>query len=60
MKYQIWISNSNSGLSGLVKTYPFKLQAYIWCWMNGYVNKAGRFGYFLNENVRIEEVKIDN
>ena len=55
MKYQIWTKGKDN--MGLVKTYSFKLQAYIWCWLNGYVYKAGRFGYILDERVEIWEVE---
>ena len=54
MKYQVWIKGDE--LTGLVKTYPFKIQAYIWCWLNGYVVNAGRYGYWLVDKVEIKEV----
>ena len=53
MKYEVWTKGKD--LMGKVKTYPFKLQAYIWCWLNGYVNKVGSYGYSLDERVEIKE-----
>lgn len=55
MKYQIWTKGGDC--MGLVRSYPFKLQAYIWCWLNGYVYKTGRFGYILDDRVEIKEVE---
>jgi hypothetical protein len=42
----------------VVKTYPFKLQAIIYCFLNGYVT-SGRGWYFLNPYVKINEVEND-
>lgn len=50
-KYQVWVRTG--GFNVLAKTYPHKLQAYVWCWLNGYVNKAGRLGYILDDRVEI-------
>ena len=55
MSYQIW--NVGTFRPYKLKSYPFKLQAYIWCWLNGYVYKAGKFGYILDERVEIWEVE---
>ena len=55
MSYQIW--NVGALRPYKLKSYPFKLQAYIWCWLNGYVYKAGRFGFILDERVEIWEVE---
>ena len=57
MKYEIWIKTH--GCVCMVKEYPFKLQAYIWCWLNGYVMTMGGYGYFLNSEVEIKEVNND-
>ena len=54
-KYQVW--TKGKGKMGLVKEYPFKLQAYIWCWLNGYVINVGRYGYALDGRVEIQEVE---
>ena len=54
MKYQIWITSGEYTV--LRKTYPTKTQAYIWCWLNGYVYRAGRYGYWLHPDVEIKEV----
>lgn len=51
--YQVWVKGKDN--EGLVKIYPYKLQAYIWCWLNGYVNRASRYGYILDERVVIKE-----
>ena len=60
MKYAVRVRSTKLPfLWNIVKVYPFKLQAYIWCWMNGYVIKAGRYGYFLNGEVEIIEVCND-
>lgn len=42
--------------NAVVKEYPFKLQAVIYCFLNGYVS-TGKGWYFLNPKVRISEVK---
>jgi len=55
MSYQIW--NVGTLRPYKLKSYPFKLQAYIWCWLNGYVYKAGRLGYILDERVEIWKVE---
>lgn len=38
------------------KSYSFKLQAIIWCVLNGYVS-LGRGRYFLDPNIKIKEVE---
>lgn len=50
--YQVIVNNK------VVKTYPFKLQAIIYCFLNGYVT-SGRGWYFLNPDVKISEVDIE-
>lgn len=52
MSYQVWLKGKEN--MGLVKTYPFKIQAIIWCFLNGYVN-SGRGWYFLDDRVKIQE-----
>ena len=47
----------NTETNNVLKTYPHKLQACIWCWLNGFVCWGGRFGYFLDGRVRISEVE---
>ena len=56
-QYQVWVKSKEN--TGLIKTYPYKLQAYTWCWLNGFVVKAGRYGYWLNDRVEIKEVCDD-
>lgn len=46
--WQVWTKKD-----GLIREYPLKLQAYIWCWLNGYVVNAGRYGYWLVDNVKV-------
>jgi hypothetical protein len=41
----------------ILKEYPYKSQAYIYCWLNGYVNYAGRYGFLLSDEVEIREVE---
>ena len=47
---------------GLVKTYPFKIQAVIWCFLHGFVYSGfedfqnKRF-YILDEHIEIRRVK---
>lgn len=48
--YQVVVNNTT------VKTYPFKIQAIVYCFMNGYVT-SGRGWYFLNQKVYIKEVE---
>lgn len=48
--YQVTVNNT------VVKTYPFKIQAIIYCILSGYVT-SGRRWYFLNERVKISEVE---
>ena len=40
------------GLDEVLKVYPFRLQAVIWCFLNGYVN-YGRGQYFLSPGIKI-------
>lgn len=54
-KWQVWeIGKENSAL---LKEYPFKSQAIIYCWLNSHVMYAGRYGYILDNKVEIVEVK---
>ena len=55
MKYQVWVASGEYTV--LRKTYPTKTQAYIWCWLNGYVYRAGRYGYWLHPDVEIKEIR---
>lgn len=48
-KYEIWIT-SKDGKKRLFKSYPHKLQAVIWCFLNNFVS-SGRGCYFLDENI---------
>jgi hypothetical protein len=51
--YQVIVNNK------VVKTYPFKIQAIIYCFMNGYVT-IGRGWYFLDDRVKISECEVNN
>ena len=53
-KYEIWIT-SKDGKKRLFKSYPHKLQAVIWCFLNNFIN-SGRGHYFLDERIEIREV----
>ncbi len=46
--YEIWLNNT------LVKSYPYKAQAVMWCFLNKYVNHWRRT-YFLDPRVEIKE-----
>lgn len=52
--YEVWLKGKD--LKGLVKRYPFRIQAVMWCFLNGYINNCGRFGLCLNDKVEIIEV----
>lgn len=47
----------NKRFKGILKIYPLRLQAYIWCWTHDYVYRAGRYGYVLDDRISIEEVE---
>lgn len=49
--YQVTVNNT------IVKEYPFKLQAIIYCFLNGYVT-SGRGWYFLDDRVKISEREV--
>lgn len=54
--FEIYVNNIK------VKTYPFKIQAIIYCFLNGYITTStGDFKdkqwYFLNPKVKINSVK---
>ena len=51
-KWQVWSKESST----LLKEYPFKSQAIIYCWLNNNVMYAGRYGYILDDKVEIVEV----
>lgn len=53
-KYQIWIKGKEK--MGLIKTYPYKIQAVIWCFLNKFVNKGGKY-YFLDPKIIIKEIQ---
>lgn len=53
MIYEIWHHNK------ILKTYYFKIQAIIWCYLNGFVN-YGRNEYWLDENIKIKELKSND
>ena len=39
----------------IIKTYPFKIQAIIWCYLHGFVS-TGRKYTFLDDKIEIVEV----
>jgi hypothetical protein len=44
----------------IVRTYPHRLQAVVWCYLNGLVSRIGKWGNCLQSNVKIEEIKEGN
>lgn len=52
-RYEVWLYDVR-----ILKSYPFKLQAIIWCVLNGYVS-VGRGQYFLDPKIKIKEVMKD-
>lgn len=50
--YELYFNNT------LVKTYPYKIQAIIYCFLSGWVS-TGYGWYFLDERVKINEVQND-
>ena len=46
--YQVTVNNTP------VKTYPFKIQAVVYCFLNGYVS-TGKGWYFLNPKIKIRK-----
>ena len=52
--YEIWLIGKEK--RGLLKRYPFKIQAIIYCLLKGYVYDFGRFGLVLRKDISIEEV----
>lgn len=40
----------------LEKVYKHKIQAYIYCMLKGYIYSGGRFGLFLDPNIKIHKV----
>lgn len=54
--YNVYVNNT------LVKSYPFRIQAVIYCYMNGYVYEGGydfdnRWYRVLDPRVKIREVR---
>lgn len=46
----------NTETNNVLKTYPNKYQAIIWCYLNGFACCVGRLGTFLDGRVAIREV----
>lgn len=59
MSWQVWTSN-NRGVWKCAKSYPYRIQAVIWCYMHGYAINMGRYGQALNNNVKIVGVGKDS
>lgn len=53
--YEIWLTGKDK--KRLLKRYPFKIQAIIYCLLKGYVYDLGRFGLVLREDISIKEGK---
>ena len=52
MYHNVYVNNTK------VKSYPFKIQAVIYCYMNGYVNEGGHdfdngWYIFLDDKVKV-------
>ena len=50
--YSVYVNNTK------VKSYPFKIQAIIYCYMHGYVNSGGydmdnNWYYFYDDRVKV-------
>ena len=50
--YQVILNNN------VIKSYPYKIQAVIWCFLNGYVYSGGydfdnKRYYFLDDSIKI-------
>ena len=54
-QYEIWVTDK-SNIPTYIKTYPYKLQCWIWAMMHGYINR-GRNMYFKDERLDIREVE---
>lgn len=54
-QYEIWVTDK-SNIPTYIKTYPYKLQCWIWAMMHGYINR-GRNMYFKDERLDIKEVE---
>lgn len=57
------IRKTLKGTERIVREYPFKMQAVIWCYMHGYVTSggygSGKF-HSLDPKIKIVEVKNAN
>lgn len=61
-RYEIWelyIDANSIKFWRPIKSYPFKLQAIIWCVLNGYVCQRGKGRPFLTPKIEIKEVNND-
>jgi hypothetical protein len=54
-QYEIWVTDK-ANIPTYIKTYPYKLQCWIWAMMHGYINR-GRNMYFKDERVDFREVE---
>ena len=50
--YNIYVNDTK------VKSYPFKIQAMVYCFMNGYISEGGRdfdngWYYFMDKRVKV-------
>lgn len=56
--YEIWVQDDVLDQMVRKKIYKHRLQAVIWCFLNGYVNNVGRFGQCLDSRVVITEIGV--
>lgn len=54
-KYEIWVTDK-AEIPTYIKTYPYKLQCWIWAMMHGYIYQY-RHCYFKDERVSFKEVE---
>lgn len=54
-QYEIWVTDK-ANIPTYIKTYPYKIQCWIWAMLHGYINR-GRNMYFKDERVDIREVE---
>ena len=54
-QYEIWVTDK-SNIPTYIKTYPHKLQCWVWAMLHGYINSS-RNMYFKDERFDIREVE---
>lgn len=54
-QYEIWVTDK-ANIPKYIKTYPYKLQCWIWAMLHGYIY-SGRNWYFKDERVSFRDVE---